>query len=134
MTTNIHTPEHKKANKNLILAFSLLIVAIIIVIILGFFMLRPRYEIIQGQAEADETRISGKLTGRIAKIYVQRGDNVQVGDTLVTISSEEVEAKLLQVEAQRMAAQAQNQKADVGTRPQIIQSAYEMWQKANAGF
>ncbi|MGL5683528.1 MAG: HlyD family secretion protein [Marinifilaceae bacterium] len=132
-TTNTHTPEHRKANKNLILAFSLLIVAIIIVIVLGFFMLKPKYEIIQGQAEADETRISGKLTGRIAKLYVQRGDNVHVGDTLVSIFSQEAEAKLMQVEAQRTAAQAQNQKADVGTRPQIIQSAYEMWQKAKAG-
>ncbi|MEG1617099.1 MAG: efflux RND transporter periplasmic adaptor subunit [Bacteroidales bacterium] len=132
MTTNTKDSV-KKSNKNLLLAFLVLIAAVIIVIVIGLFMLKPRAEIIQGQAEANETRISGKLTGRIAKFYVTEGQNVKKGDTLVSIFSAEAEAKLLQVEAQRTAAMAQNKKADVGTRPQIIQGAYEMWMKSQAG-
>ncbi|MDO5571550.1 MAG: efflux RND transporter periplasmic adaptor subunit [Bacteroidales bacterium] len=123
----------KKSNKNLLLAFIVLIAVIGAVIIVGIVTLEPKDELIQGQAEANETRISGKLTGRIANFYVTEGVNVKKGDTLVSIFSAEAEAKLMQVEALKMAAMAQNQKADAGTRPQIIQSAYEMWMKAQAG-
>lgn len=123
----------KKSNKNLILAFLALVIAIIVVIIIGLFLLKPRQEIIQGQAEANETRISGKLAGRIAHFYVTEGQNVKKGDTLVSIFSADAEAKLMQVEAMRQAAIAQNQKVDAGARQQVIQSAFEMWQKAQAG-
>ena len=132
MSTNT-TPAVKKANKNLILAFLALIIAVAVVIIIGMFVLKPRHEIIQGQAEANETRISGKLTGRIAHFYVTEGQNVKKGDTLVSIYSADVEAKLKQVDAMHQAAVAQNQKVDAGARRQVIQSAYEMWQKASAG-
>lgn len=132
MNTNT-TSSVKKSNKNLLLAFLVLIAAVIVVIIIGFFTLRPHEEIVQGQAEANETRISGKLTGRIARFYVTEGQNVRKGDTLVSVFSAEAEAKLMQVEALKTAAIAQNRKADVGTRPQIIQSAHEMWIKSQAG-
>jgi HlyD family secretion protein len=58
---------------------------------------------------------------------------VQQGDTLVAIRSEIADAQLAQVEAMRTAAVAQNQKVDAGARKQVIQGAYEMWQKALAG-
>ena len=125
--------EIKKSKKNRLLAFIELMSAIILVLFIGIFTLNPHEEIIQGQAEADETRISGKLTGRIAHFYVSEGQNVSKGDTLVSIFSAEAEAKLMQVEAMKKAAMAQNKKADSGTRPQLIQSAYEMWMKAQAG-
>ncbi|MEG0950244.1 MAG: efflux RND transporter periplasmic adaptor subunit [Bacteroidales bacterium] len=132
MNTNTNSSV-KKSNKNLMLAFLALVAAIILVIIVGFFLLKPREEVIQGQAEANETRISGKLAGRIAHIYVTEGQNVKRGDTLVSIFSADAEAKLMQVEAMRQAAIAQNQKVDAGARRQVIQGAYEMWQKAQAG-
>lgn len=132
MDTNTNNTV-KKSNKNLMLAFLSLVAAIIVVIIVGFFLLKPTQEIIQGQAEADETRISGKLAGRIAHFYVEEGQSVKRGDTLVSIFSADAEAKLMQVEAMRQAAIAQNQKVDAGARRQVIQSAYEMWQKAQAG-
>ena len=122
-----------KSNKNLILVFITLIGVIVAVIIVGLFLLKPAPEIIQGQAEANETRISGKLMGRIAHFYVKEGQNVKKGDTLVSIFSADAEAKLMQVEAQRQAAIAQNKKVDSGARKQVKQQAFEMWQKAQAG-
>ena len=132
MKTNT-THSVKQSNKNLILAFFSLVGVIIVAIIVGFYVLRPTHEIVQGQAEADETRISGKLTGRIDRFYVEEGQNVSKGDTLVAIHSEIADAQLQQVEAMRTAAIAQNQKVDAGARKQVIQGAYEMWQKALAG-
>lgn len=122
-----------KSNKNLILVFITIVGIIIAIIVIGLFLLKPGPEIIQGQAEANETRISGKLTGRIAHFYVEEGQNVKKGDTLVSIFSADAEAKLMQVEAQRQAAIAQNKKVDAGARKQVIQSAFEMWTKAQAG-
>ena len=62
-----------KSNKNLILVFITIVGIIIAIIVIGLFLLKPGPEIIQGQAEANETRISGKLTGRIAHFYVEEG-------------------------------------------------------------
>ena len=41
-------------------------------------------------------------------------------------------AKLMQAQGMETAARAMDQKVDAGTRSQIKQSAYEMWQQANA--
>lgn len=112
-------------------------VAIILVIVLlaliGFFLLDPKTEIVQGQAEATQIRISGKLPGRIAEYWVEEGQRVHRGDTLVRISSPDAEAKLLQASAMERVYQATNEKVDNGARKEVIQSAYDMWQKALAG-
>lgn len=117
----------------MLLAFITLIGVIAVVALVGFFMLKPRTEIIQGQVEATEVRISGKVPGRITEFRVQEGQHVQVGDTLVFLDSPEVQAKLMQAEAAQDAAQAQNEKAIKGARAEQITAAYEMWQKAKAG-
>ncbi len=112
-------------------------VAIILVIVLlaliGFFLLDPKTEIVQGQAEATQIRISGKLPGRIAEYWVEEGQRVHRGDTLVRISSPDAEAKLLQASAMESVYKATNEKVDNGARKEVIQSAYDMWQKALAG-
>jgi HlyD family secretion protein len=57
---------------------------------------------------------------------------VHAGDTLVHIHSSLAEAKLQQALGMETAAKAMDQKVDAGTRSQIIQAAYEMWQQAKA--
>lgn len=86
-----------------------------------------------GQAEATTIRISGKVPGRIASYRFNEGDQVKAGDTLVFLSTPEVQAKLMQVEAVKAAAEAQHAKALKGARDQEVTAAYEMWQKAQAG-
>ena len=123
----------KKSNTFLFIVFIAVIVAVIVSVGIAYILMKPKQEIIQGQVEANVTRISGKLTGRSERFYVSEGESVSKGDTLVAIYSAEALAKRLQVEAMVTAAEAQNQKAEAGTRKQIIQGAYEMWQKAKAG-
>lgn len=126
--------EQKKFSmNNMMLAFIAVLVAVGLVALAGFFLLTPPDDIIMGQAEATEVRISGKVPGRILSYRFGEGDRVKAGDTLVFLDTPEVMAKLRQAEAARAAAEAQNAKALKGAREQEIAAAFEMWQKAQAG-
>lgn len=128
----MNTITRQKEEKTLYTALGVILSAVILLAVIGFVFLSPPEEIIEGQADATSVRISGKLPGRVEEFYVAEGDRVKKGDTLVHIHSTLVEAKLMQVEAMEKAAEAQNRKVDVGTRPQIVQSAYEVWQQTIA--
>ena len=123
----------RSQKSNILLSLILFIAIIIIVAIIGFFTLSSGSEYIQGEAEADEYRISSKVPSRIVEFKVSEGNKVKKGDTLVILEAPEIKAKLSQAEAAQMAAQAISDKAKNGTRYEQIQSAYEMWQKAKAG-
>ena len=125
--------DTKSQNSNMLLAFLTLTGVIAIVALVGFFMLRKGPEIVQGQAEVTEYRVSSKVPGRILEFRVKEGQSVQAGDTLAILEAPDVQAKLEQARAAEAAAQAQNEKALKGARREQIQAAYEMWQKAQAG-
>lgn len=123
----------KKKNRNVIIVSSAIIIAVIaIVVIVGLCIPEPE-EVIQGQAEISDYRISSKVPARILEIRVSEGDAVSKGDTLVVLEAPDIEAKLAQAEAAFEAARALEQKALTGARREQIQSAYEVWQKAIAG-
>lgn len=125
--------DTKSQNSNMLLAFLTLTGVIAIVAVIGFFMLRKGPEIVQGQAEVTEYRVSSKVPGRILEFRVKEGQSVRAGDTLAILEAPDVQAKLEQARAAEAAAQAQNEKALKGARQEQIQAAYEMWQKAQAG-
>jgi len=126
------TPEAKKENKTLMGAFAIVVVVVALLAIVGFLFLNKPDEIIEGQADATAVRISGKLPGRVVDLYVEEGDMVKAGDTLVHIHSSLADAKLMQAMGLETAAKAMNRKVDAGTRSQIIQSAYDLWQQARS--
>lgn len=136
MAENINTSptpaEVKKENKHLMGALGIIVLLVAALGILGFVLLKEPPEIIEGQADATSVRISGMLPGRVTDFYVSEGDIVKAGDTLVHIHSNLAEAKLLQAEGMVTVAEAMNKKVDSGTRVQIINSAYQMWQQAKA--
>ncbi|MDR0892177.1 MAG: efflux RND transporter periplasmic adaptor subunit [Mediterranea sp.] len=123
----------KSQNSNMLLAFLTLLGVIALVALVGFFMLRKGPDVIQGEAEVTEYRVSSKVPGRIREFRVQEGQQVQTGDTLAILEAPDVVAKMEQARAAEAAAQAQNEKALKGAREEQIQAAYEMWQKAQAG-
>lgn len=125
--------SQKSQNSNMLLAFLTLLGVIALVAVVGFFMLRKGPEIIQGQAEVDEYRVSSKVPGRILEFRIKEGQTVQAGDTLAILEAPDIAAKMEQARAAEAAAQAQNEKAIKGARQEQIQAAYEMWQKAQAG-
>lgn len=129
---NVNKQDEKKENRRLMSALGIVVILVAVLAIVGFLFLTPPAEIIEGQAEATSVRVSGKLPGRVTEFFVKEGDNVKAGDTLVHIHSSLAEAKLMQAEGMETAARAMNRKVDAGTRTQIIQSAYELWQQAKA--
>ena len=123
----------KEKEGSLLLGIVALLAVIIIVALVGILALKPEKIQVQGEAEAAEYRVSGKVPGRVEMYLVEEGEQVRKGDTLVIIYSPEVEAKKDQALAARRMAEAVNDKAKNGAQPEQIEGAYELYQKALAG-
>jgi HlyD family secretion protein len=107
---------------------------VIVVAIIGFLLLDRDPEIMQGQVEVTEYRVSSKVPGRILELRVKEGDYVKVGDTLAILDAPEVRAKMEQAQSAQSAAAALELKAQNGARKEQIQGAYSVLQQATAGF
>ena len=123
--------EEKKVSGK-VLMFTGIVIIVFLVAIFGFIFWEPVPEVIQGEAEATEVRISGKVPGRIEKFLVNEGDRVKKGDTVAILDSPEVLAKLSQAQAAEDAAQAMSNKAQKGAREEQKAMAYQTWKKAQA--
>lgn len=119
-------------NKTISIAFIIILALTIIISLVGMMFMGRQPMILQGQVEATEIRISGKLPGRVDRLLVEEGDWVRAGDTLVIINSPIVEAKYRQVNAMEQIAQEQNKKIDSGTRSQITATALQVWNKTKS--
>jgi len=122
----------KTQHTNILLAVLAFVAVVIIVGVIGYFTLGRQPEIIQGEIEVGEYRVSSKVPGRIQEIRVQEGDFVKAGDTLAIIDAPEVKAKLNQAQGAENAAAALSEMADNGARKEQVQGAYELWQQAKA--
>lgn len=122
-----------KQKANLLPAILILAGVIVLVVVGSMYAFSHEEEILQGQADVSEYRVTSKVPARILSFRVKEGDYVHAGDTLVLLEAPDVEAKLSQARAAEEAAAALNRKAEKGTRQEQIAGAYEMWQKAKAG-
>lgn len=125
--------QAKEQHKNILFAILGFSVVVIIVALIGFFALGRDPELIQGQVEVSEYRVSSKVPGRILEIRVKEGDYVKVGDTLAILDAPDVRAKMEQAQSAENAAAALELKAQNGARQEQIQGAYQVWQQAKAG-
>ena len=80
----------KSQNSNMLLAFLTLLGIIAVVALVGFLMLRKGPEIVQGQADVNEYRVSSKVPGRILAYRVKEGQTVKAGDTLALLEEPDV--------------------------------------------
>lgn len=124
--------EVAKENRTLLTTLAVVVAAVIVLAIVGFLFINEPPKYVEGQVEGTNVKVSGKLAGRVMELYVQEGDTVAAGDTLVRIHSAVMEAQLTEAEAMQNVARAQDKKVDSGTRKQIIQAAFELWQQAKA--
>ncbi len=109
------------------------IVAILLILgIAVWYMRAPSESYLQGQADATQINVAPKIPGRVEDILVKEGDRVTQGQVLVVIGTPEIDAKLLQAESVKKAAQALDNKASKGARAEEIQATYSMWQQAKA--
>ena len=114
-----------------VLGFSAVVV---IVAVIGLIALDRDPDIIQGQIEVSEYRVSSKVPGRILELRVKEGDYVKAGDTLAILDAPEVRAKMEQAQSAQSAAAALELKAQNGARKEQIQGAFSVLQQAKAGF
>lgn len=100
--------KFKNANKRTLVIGAILIVSISAITISAISIQGKNIKegLSQGMVFAKDVSINTKIPGRIVKFYVEEGQQVKVGDPIVEISSEELEAKKLQLLAQVAQAKA----------------------------
>lgn len=125
--------ENKAQKNSIILAILGFTGVVVIAGLIGYLTIGKSDDVIQGEIEVSEYRVSSKVPGRILELRVKEGDYVHVGDTLAILDAPEVEAKKAQAQSAEEAASAMKLMADNGARQQQIQGAYEVWQQAKAG-
>ena len=125
--------ENKSQKNSIVFAILGFTAVVVIAGMIGYFTLGKADDVIQGEIEVSEYRVSSKVPGRILELRVKEGDYVHVGDTLAILDAPEVEAKKTQAESAEDAAAAMKAMADNGARRQQIQGAFELWQQAKAG-
>ena len=124
----------KDNRRFLSIAFTVLLAVVVIATVVGLLTSRKPPLTLQGQVEATEIRISGKLLGRVDSFLVSEGDEVSRGDTLVVINSPLVEAQFRKSEALHRVAVEEERKVRRGTRQQVVESAYQLWQSAKSQY
>ena len=123
----------KTQHNNILLAVLGFVTVVVIVGLLGFLLLGRSPEIVQGEVEVSEYRVSSKVPGRILELRVKEGDFVHVGDTLAILDAPEVQAKKTQAQSAEDAAAAMSDLAQAGARQEQISGAFQLWQQAKAG-
>ena len=108
-------------------------VAVMVIVALGWWLVRREPLLVQGTIECRAYRASSKIAGRIDSMFVVEGQIVRKGELLYTLTTPELETKLQQAEALHSAAKALDRKVLSGARVQQIEAARNLWQRALAG-
>jgi len=75
-----------------------------------------------GTIEATEVQIAAKIPGRVKQVLVESGNNVAVGQVLVRLDTDELDAQIAQAEAAVTAARVRVAQADAALRAQRRQA------------
>ena len=122
----------KSQHQNILLAVMGFSIAVLIVAIIGFFTLGKTDEVIQGEVEVGEYRVSCKLPARVVEIRVKEGDFVHKGDTLAILEIPEMNAQEKVAQSTEAATQALSNLTEEGVRREAIQSAQHLVVQAKA--
>jgi HlyD family secretion protein len=85
-----------------------------------WYLVRPEPLLVQGEAESTRIDIAARVSGRLAKVSVVRGQDVGAATTLLVIDNPELIAELREAEADKAVADAELARINVGTRSEII--------------
>lgn len=122
-----------RKHRNIFLMVLFAIIVASIVAFISYLTLNSNDEVIQGQVEVSEYRVSSKIPGRIQEIRVREGDTVHRGDTVAVIDAPEVNAKKAQAMGAEEGARALSDMAQAGARREMIEGARDLWEKAKVG-
>src|SRR5215469_12378071 len=97
-----------------------------------WYLARAEPLLVQGEVESTRIDIAARVTGRLSKIAVSRGQNVAAGATLVEIDNPELLAQLNEAKAEKEVAEAELARIKVGTRAEIVAQRKAEIDRANA--
>lgn len=122
----------KSQHNNILITVVAFTTAIVIIGLIGALTLGKTEEIIQGEVDVTDFRVSSKLPSRVVELRVKEGDYVHVGDTLAILQVPEISAQEQVAKATEGATQAMSSLIDEGSRKEAIQGAYQVMQQAIA--
>jgi HlyD family secretion protein len=85
-----------------------------------WYLARPDPLLVQGEVESTRIDIAARVSGRVVKVPVSRGQDVAAGTTPLVIDNPELVAQLHEAEAEKLVANAELARINVGTRSEII--------------
>ena len=112
-----------------------IIVGLLFAAIIGlaiWYLARPQPLLVQGEVESTRIDIAARVSGRLARIAVERGQNVPAGAPLVVIDNPELIAELQEAEAEKKVADAELARINAGTRSEIIALRHAEIDRADA--
>jgi HlyD family secretion protein len=114
---------------------SLVILLLLLAIFIFVYVEYTKHDIpvIEGRMEALSYHASSKVAGRIEQLFVDEGDWVESGELLYVISTPELDAKLMQVDALRTQAEALNEEVEKGARIEQLEALQGVVRGAEAG-
>lgn len=119
--------------KSVIISILVLLVLIALFVIVYRHYTKVDAAVIEGHIEATSYHASSKVAGRIDQMFVREGDWVEKGDLLYVISTPELDAKLIQVDALRTQAEAMNEEVEQGARVEQLEALRSLVSRAEAG-
>jgi HlyD family secretion protein len=117
MTEQTGSPSSRRIEPRAIIV-GVLFVAIIGVAI--WYLARPEPLLVQGEVESTRIDIAARVSGRLAKIAVTRGQDVATGAALLQIDNPELVAQLQEAHAEKAVADAELARINAGTRSEIV--------------
>ncbi|WP_411706071.1 HlyD family secretion protein [Edaphovirga cremea] len=113
--------------------FTLLLVVVITSMAI-LFRANNQDLLLQGEVDAPQVIVASKAKGRVIERHVERGDDVQAGQLLMTLESPELIAQLRAAEAARDQAKAQYDLSINGTREESIRNLKATLAQAQAQY
>jgi HlyD family secretion protein len=99
------------------------IVAVLFVAIVAlaiWYLARPEPLLVQGEVESTRIDMAARVSGRLAKMAVVRGQDVATGARLLKIDNPELLAQLQEAYATKKVADAELARINAGTRSEIV--------------
>ncbi|MDC9580867.1 efflux RND transporter periplasmic adaptor subunit [Xenorhabdus sp. PR6a] len=90
--------------------------------------------LLQGEVDAPEVIVASKVAGRVVKVHVERGDNVKVGQLMVSLDSPELAAKVGAAQATRDQAKAKLELSLNGTSEENLRSLAAAFAQSQSGY
>ncbi|MBC9883170.1 HlyD family efflux transporter periplasmic adaptor subunit [Bradyrhizobium sp. INPA01-394B] len=122
-------PDHRAARTPSLIVG---IVALVVVALSIYYLLRPEPLLVQGEVDATRLDIAARVDGRVKEIPAERGQNVAANAVLVRIDNPETVAKQEQVKAAKAVADAQLANIMVGTRVEVVAARKAEMDRAQA--